>query len=81
MNYRNDSPNPATPGKRMLSTVELIRKRAKLRLEHADLGVKAGQARVDGNLDTLKDLRLQQAELARRVAVIDVRLGERIVSV
>jgi hypothetical protein len=71
--YRNDSPNTKTPGKRMLTTVELLQKRAALNLKAAELScrIAAGETGLKG----------ERTELRRRIAVIDVRMSERVVSV
>lgn len=81
ISYRPDSPNTKPAGKRLLSTVELLRKKAALGVELADLGIKAAEARAAGDTGTYRDLCCARAELRRRIAVIDVRLSERIISV
>lgn len=81
MKFRNDSPNPKPAGKRLINTTELFRKKAALKLELADLGVEIAESRIAGHKGDVREGLLAAAELKRRIAVVGVRLGERIVKV
>ena len=81
MKYSIESPNAKPEGKRLISTIELVRKQAKYRVELADVGVEIADARIEGDKDVVKDLQAHAADLRRRIAVCGQRLSERIVSV
>lgn len=67
ISYRNDSPNARKPGIRLISTIELLRKQADVRVQYAE-------AIVDGDKEEARELRL-------RLAKIGLRLAERIIAV
>jgi len=76
--YREDSPSVPKAGVRYLSTKELIAKQAGYKLKAAEISKSILDCCDD---DEKKDLRNERAEIRRKIAVIDVRLSERIVSV
>ena len=81
INYRSDSPNAKPVGKRLISTVQLLKKRAGYRVELAEIGIDIADARIEGEKDVIQDLQANAADLRRRIAVVGVRLAERIISV
>jgi len=81
INYRSDSPNAKPEGKRLISTVQLLKKQAGYRVELAEIGIDIADARIEGEKDVIQDLQANAADLRRRIAVVGVRLAERITSV
>jgi len=81
INYRSDSPNAKPEGKRLISTVQLLKKQAGYRVELAEIGIDIADARIEGEKDVIQDLQANAAGLRRRIAVVGVRLAERITSV
>lgn len=81
MKYSMESPNVKPEGKRLINTIELIRKRAQYRVELAEVGVKIADSRIEGDKDVVKDLQADAADIKRRIAVVGLRLSERITSV
>jgi len=81
MKYSIESPNVKPEGKRLINTIELIRKQAKYRVELADIGIAIADSRIEGDKSVVKDLQADAASIRRRIAVIGVRLTERITSV
>jgi len=79
MKYSNTSPNVKPEGKRLISTIELLQKRAALRVELANLGISIAQNRQAGYTDMVKSLLVVSATLKRRIAIVGLRLSERII--